>query len=346
MAELTSIKLDPEAHLLLDQPLLRLPNELLRKNLKSAQRQIEMTNKGITTSISGSKDQSPAETLASLDATLAKAQNLKRKLEALQTEERALHVQQKARVQHLQELHEIPSLADVKYDNWSQTRLDRLLVDYLLRQGHTQSAKELAREKGIEELVDIGVFDECGRIERSLREGKTQECLSWCTENKQALKKINVQSPCNKTSLRRRQSLTLSTEQPRAGAPPAAVYRTRPHRRTHIPTRSHPTRTQAPLRRTRRAIRPPRRRPPRLPRRDRRRPVSGTLQPRPLRPARRPLPQNPPRALCPARAAVAAHRPVGGAVCAQDALVSFRTRAAAEHADRGACLSDLLDGVE
>ena len=192
MAELTSTKLDPETHLLLDQPLLRLPNELLRKNLKSAQRQIEMTNKSVTTSITGSKDQAPAETLAALDATLAKAQNLKRKLEQLQAEELALHRQQKARVQHLQELHDIPSLADVKYDNWSQVRLDRLLVDYLLRQGHLQSAKELAQEKGIEDLVDVGVFDECGKIERSLREGKTGECLSWCNENKQALKKINV----------------------------------------------------------------------------------------------------------------------------------------------------------
>lgn len=192
MAELTSTKLDPESHLLLDQPLLRLPNELLRKNLKSAQRQIELTNKNVTSALSTSKDQSPAETLASLDATLAKAQNLKRKLEGLQAEEKALHRQQKARVQHLSELHEIPSLADVKYDHWSQVRLDRLLVDYLLRQGHLQSARDLAREKGIEELVDVGVFEECGRIERSLRDGKVGECLGWCGENKQALRKISV----------------------------------------------------------------------------------------------------------------------------------------------------------
>ena len=194
MAEYTSTKLDPDSHLLLDQPLLRLPHELLRKNLKSAQRQIEMTNKSVTSAVQASNNHSPADTLASLDATLAKAQNLKRKLEALQSEEKALHKQQKARIQHLEELHEIPSLSDVKYDNWSHARLDRLLVDYLLRQGYTQSAKELAQEKGVEDLVDIGVFEECGRIEKSLQEGKTQECLTWCGENKQALKKIDVSS--------------------------------------------------------------------------------------------------------------------------------------------------------
>lgn len=196
MAELASTKLDPDSHLLLDQPLLRLPNELLRKNLKAAQRQIEMTNKSITTTLQSSNNttQSPADTLASLDATLAKAQTLKRKLESLHHEEQALHKQQKARIQHLEELHTIPSLADVKYERWSHVRLNRLLVDYLLRRGYAQSARQLAAEKGIEALVDVGVFEECGRIERSLREGRTAEALAWCAENKQALKKVEVSS--------------------------------------------------------------------------------------------------------------------------------------------------------
>lgn len=188
-----STKLEPDSHLLLDQPLLRLPHELLRKSLKSAQRQIEIANKGITTSVSAINNKSaPADTLASLDATLAKAQTLKRKLEALHEEEKSLHRQQKARIDHLQQLHEIPSLADVKYDTWSHTRLDRLLVDYLLRQGYVESARQLAREKGVEDLVDVAVFEECGKIEDSLSKGEVKDALAWCSENKQALKKINV----------------------------------------------------------------------------------------------------------------------------------------------------------
>ncbi|TKA71995.1 hypothetical protein B0A55_07666 [Friedmanniomyces simplex] len=198
MAELTSTKLDPDSHLLLDQPLLRLPHELLRKNLKSAQRHIEIANKGITTSIQSLTPHStPADTLAALDATLLKAQTLKRKLEALHAEEASLHRQQKARINHIQELHEIPTIADVKYDLWSQTRLDRLLVDYLLRQNYLASARQLAEAKGIVDLVDIPVFEDCGRIEASLRgshgeisSGDMREALAWCAENKQALKKI------------------------------------------------------------------------------------------------------------------------------------------------------------
>lgn len=133
----------------------------------------------------------PDQTLASLDAMLARAQTLKRKLEALHTEEQGIHRAQRARVQHLQDLHEIPSLADVKYDQWSKIRLDRMLVDHLLRQGYTESAQQLAKEKGIEDLVDVGEFIECGRIEDSLRRGETKDCLAWCAENKQALKKIS-----------------------------------------------------------------------------------------------------------------------------------------------------------
>ncbi|KAK5695256.1 GID complex subunit containing RING finger motif [Elasticomyces elasticus] len=189
MADLTTLSADHQ--LLLEQPLLRLPHELLRKNLKSAQRQIEIANKAITTSIASlTADSSPADTLAALDATLLKAQTLKRKLEALHAEENTLHRQQKARIEHLAELHEIPSLADVKYDRFAQTRLDRLLVDYLLRQNYLSSACQLAAAKGIDDLVDIPTFSECSRISSSLRNGDVKEALGWCTENKQALKKI------------------------------------------------------------------------------------------------------------------------------------------------------------
>lgn len=196
MAEHSILKLDPDSHLLLERPLLRLPHELLKKTLKSAQRAIEPVNKQTTTAIQSSTSQTPAQTLASLDATLQKAQNLRRKLEALHAEEKALHAQQKARIEHLQTLHEIPSLGDVAYDRWSHVRLDRLLVDYLLRQDLTQSAKELAEENNLGGLVDIGVFEEAGRIRMALLGGDVKEALNWCAENKNALKKIGVRCIC------------------------------------------------------------------------------------------------------------------------------------------------------
>ena len=117
---------------------------------------------------------------------------LKRRLESLREEEKALHRQSRARVNYLQELYEIPCVADVKYDEWSKVRLNRLMVDYLLRSGYTDSASSLAKRMGIEDLVDSEAFMQCHRIQASLDKHRTQECLSWCADNKQALKKEKV----------------------------------------------------------------------------------------------------------------------------------------------------------
>lgn len=113
-------------------------------------------------------------------------------METLQDDEKKILTQSRRRIEHLQDLYRIPSLADVKYDEWSRVRLDRLLVDHMLRFGYLKSAKELAEEKRIEELVDLDVFGQCQRIADSLRKGDTKEALQWCGENKAALKKIQV----------------------------------------------------------------------------------------------------------------------------------------------------------
>ena len=133
-------------------------------------------------------------TLASIDNIISRMQGLKRKLEGLHEEGTTIQQHTKKRIQHLQDLFDVPSLVDAKYDKWSRIRVDRLLVDYLLRSGYGESAKELARAKDIEELVDIEVFMNCNRIRESLIQRRTAECLAWCAENKQGLKKLNVRA--------------------------------------------------------------------------------------------------------------------------------------------------------
>lgn len=163
-----------------------MPYELSRRNFKNAQRLIEHTTTSLTSTLSSttksaSRTADPTPTLDSLDAMISKMQGLKRKLSNLQDEEARLHKAAKARLQHLQDLHEVQSLVDVKYDEWSRVRLSRLLVDYLLREGYASSAACLAHTKGIEDLVDVEAFVACHRIERSLREGmSTALALEWC----------------------------------------------------------------------------------------------------------------------------------------------------------------------
>ncbi|KAF2854169.1 hypothetical protein T440DRAFT_465173 [Plenodomus tracheiphilus IPT5] len=196
MAELTSSKLNAESHLLLDQPLLRMPYELSRRNFKNAQRVIEHTSTSLTSALSSTTKAAskptanPDTTLEALDSMISKMQGLKRKLEVLHDEEQKIHRAAKARVKHLEDLYEIQSLVDVRYDEWSRTRLSRLLVDYLLREGYADSATHLAQSKGITELVDVEPFVACHKIERSLKEGMTTTlALEWCKEHGKELKK-------------------------------------------------------------------------------------------------------------------------------------------------------------
>jgi macrophage erythroblast attacher len=172
-----------------------MPYELSRRNFKNAQRVIEHSSANMTTSLAAatkaaSKSSSPDATLDSLDAMISKMQVLKRKLEALHEEETRIHKSAKARLRHLQDLYDVNSLVDVKYDEWSRTRLSRLLVDYLLREGYSESAAHLAQSKEIEDLVDVDAFVACHKIERSLREGmSTSLALDWCKEHSKELKK-------------------------------------------------------------------------------------------------------------------------------------------------------------
>jgi macrophage erythroblast attacher len=117
---------------------------------------------------------------------------LKRKLTACAEEENRILQHTQSRIKHIGELYSMQSVDDVKYEAWSRTRLDRLLVDYLLRNGYKESAIALAREKGIEELVDMDTFVQMSRIRESLRVGKVTEALAWCTENKKELRRTGV----------------------------------------------------------------------------------------------------------------------------------------------------------
>lgn len=65
-------------------------------------------------------------------------------------------------------------------------------MDYLLRNGYRKSAEQLAKEKGIEELVDVETFVQMSRIRECLMRGRTQEALAWCQENKKELRRMEV----------------------------------------------------------------------------------------------------------------------------------------------------------
>lgn len=183
---------------------MRVPHELVKRNFKNQQRYLEREQTYLLPALKDAANASVTskatteQTLASLDDMIARMQTFKRKLDTLHTEEETLHDHTSKRIRHVQELFEMNSLSDVNYDDWSRTRLDRLVVDYLLRSGHQKTAESLATAKNIAHLIDLDVFTACHKIADSLTRGETKEALQWIAENRAALKKVTL--PPFKTS--------------------------------------------------------------------------------------------------------------------------------------------------
>ena len=135
------------------------------------------------------------DVVKNLDAMLARMRGMKRKLTAYADEEAGLYRQVDARATHLRALDSMHTVEDVQYVAWSRCRLDRLLVDYLLRNGFNASAQALAEQRGMLDLVDIDTFVTMDRIHKSLLQGSVQEALAWCGENKKELRKMEVGCP-------------------------------------------------------------------------------------------------------------------------------------------------------
>ncbi|KAK3901050.1 CTLH/CRA C-terminal to lish motif domain-containing protein [Staphylotrichum tortipilum] len=196
MADLEASRINHDNHLLLDQPCLRLPYELLRKNFRSVHYPFDKDSTAVkallkdTANGSLNGKTSPQDVVKNLDQMLVKMRGLKRKLAAAADEEDRLYRQMDARVAHLRDLADLNTVDDVKYEAWSRQRLDRLLVDYMLRRGHDASAIALADERGIRDLVDIDTFVLMSRIRKSLEAGSVTDALAWCNENKKELRKM------------------------------------------------------------------------------------------------------------------------------------------------------------
>ncbi|KAI8588630.1 CTLH/CRA C-terminal to lish motif domain-containing protein [Geranomyces variabilis] len=179
----------------LEQPLLKVPAEQLKKAARISQRYVEYVMKEITTEVNKlskpAHASSPEQATKSLDDMVVRLQKLKRKLEDTKAEE-ALYVERtKVRLNHLKELMTITSAESPAYLQWCQTRLDRMLVDYMLRHGYTETAAKVAADKGIEDLVDLQLFADSRLVEEALDNKNCSECLKWCNDNRSTLDKIS-----------------------------------------------------------------------------------------------------------------------------------------------------------
>ncbi|KAH9042546.1 CTLH/CRA C-terminal to lish motif domain-containing protein [Lactarius pseudohatsudake] len=184
--------------LIFEQPFARVPYENYRKVFRTAQKNIERELGAIQTASNDLAknaqsfcQEDPQGVIRSLENMIDRVEGLKRKLSDLQTTAGSPTLDvMRERCKHLATIEGIQNSKDSEYARWVDIRLDRWIVDWVLRHGRVQTARHIAQEKGIEALVDIDLFMDIRRIEEALGKHSCSEALLWCGENKNALRKF------------------------------------------------------------------------------------------------------------------------------------------------------------
>ncbi|KAI7859484.1 CTLH/CRA C-terminal to lish motif domain-containing protein [Circinella umbellata] len=179
----------------LEQPLIKVPYEQLRKSVKYSNKYLDVQMNNVMDKIqrcvkaAEQNEISPEKAVETIDELSEQLENTKRKLKKYWTDENAHAKRLKARVNHLNEISGITSAKAPEFQRWSDTRLNRVIVDYLLREGLTETAKQVAQANHVEDMVDVQLFAQSEKVEESLRNHSCKECLQWCSENRSSLKK-------------------------------------------------------------------------------------------------------------------------------------------------------------
>ncbi|KAL4401329.1 ubiquitin protein ligase [Malassezia pachydermatis] len=240
----TSMPPDPEDVLRAEQSLLLRPLDELRTSLKHQQRlsdrDLEHAKQTLSHVLSSATTE---ERMRTLRGAVQKLSSLRSKLEDAKKNDALLFEALQARLQHMQALYHMdPASSD--FSHWCDTRLDRLLVDHMLRQGYMHTAKALAQRQHIESLVDLPAFEQIHQIEMSLlgdeAKGQKPSCalaLAWCAENRAALRKMG-------STLEQELRIQEFIEYIQAGTPSSriqAIQYARKYLAAHLPASTSPS---------------------------------------------------------------------------------------------------------
>ncbi|XP_018568012.1 macrophage erythroblast attacher isoform X3 [Anoplophora glabripennis] len=122
-----------------------------------------------------------------------KLQVLKRKAEESISEELAASNVCKRRLEHLKDHNTLTpggNISQGALNQWRRKRLDRMVVEYFLRNGYYNAAITLADRSDIKDLTNIDIFLTSREVEKSLANRETAKCLLWCHDNKSKLRKL------------------------------------------------------------------------------------------------------------------------------------------------------------
>nr|XP_043615328.1 protein MAEA homolog [Erigeron canadensis] len=166
----------------LEHQFLRVPFEHYKKTIRANHRVVEKEVSAVMSGLSDD-DLSQNDAVLHLNSLVSRLQGLKRKLEDGNRVENLQAQRCRARLDHLE------SADDDNISEWNNTRLKRVLVDYMLRMSYFDTATKLAESSNIQDLVDIEIFYEAKKVIDALQNKEVAPALAWCADNKSRLKK-------------------------------------------------------------------------------------------------------------------------------------------------------------
>lgn len=183
---------------------LKVPYEVLNKKFRVAQKnldreldQIQHSSRDVENLITKTKTLPTVDEVGALVGNVVeRIQILKRKAGESLLDELNAGLVCKRKIQHLRVLG--PPDSNVCYDawqasidQWKRIRMDRIVIEYLLRRGYYETAECLARKSDIRSLTNLEIFHTSREVEEDLFKHKTLKCVLWCNDNKSKLRKIN-----------------------------------------------------------------------------------------------------------------------------------------------------------
>ncbi|KAJ2835963.1 GID complex subunit containing RING finger motif [Coemansia erecta] len=188
-------KINVDHMLAIEEPFIKAPLEQLKRVVRQSQKQSERSASQVSAVLGNMAKQGDAmddeEVDQELGGLIDRLKTLKRKLEEAKSEEALLIQRSKQRATDLNELSSFESSSVPEFQRWCRSRLDRVLIDYMLRNGSVDTAKLLAKNGNLEHFADSSLFELVMSIERELCEQHScSGALLWCAENRSALRKI------------------------------------------------------------------------------------------------------------------------------------------------------------
>eukprot|EP00040_Diaphanoeca_grandis_P040592 m.261933 g.261933 ORF g.261933 m.261933 type:complete len:387 (+) comp43822_c0_seq1:226-1386(+) len=174
----------------LEHSFLKVPHEHLCKTNRASQALVEAEFDLVSSKIELIQQNvlTKEQFIGEIDRLTTQLTSLKQKLNEFAAVDKKVLTTADARIKHLQD--GLTTSTQQTADAWRAQRLDRIIVDHLLRIGQYDIAFELAELSGISEYVNLGVFKTARVVEEALANQDCSVALEWCQSNKSRLTKL------------------------------------------------------------------------------------------------------------------------------------------------------------